>query len=118
MLSLASHVGRNISRARKLRGITQEQLGEMVGQPQSYISRIERGEKNLSLETLEKISNSLGVDPDRLLIRFQREPSKLQAEREALVDKIVASLRDRKTKELKIIANLVTDVLKAIDSKD
>lgn len=118
MLSLTSHVGRNISRVRKLRGLTQEQLGEMVGQPQSYISGIERGEKNLSLETLEKISTSLGVDPDRLLIIYQRETSKLQAEKDAIVDTIVDLLRDRKTKELKIIANIVSDVLKAIDSKD
>ncbi|NLT46466.1 MAG: helix-turn-helix transcriptional regulator [Thermotogaceae bacterium] len=44
---------------RKERGLSQKQLGELLGFKQPYVSNIERGEENLSLETLVKISACL-----------------------------------------------------------
>lgn len=42
-------------------GIKQKQLAEMMDCSQQYISKILKGRENLSLETLTKIENALGI---------------------------------------------------------
>ena len=41
--------------------MTAEQLAERAGISQSYLSRMERGERNVSLRNLAKIAQALGV---------------------------------------------------------
>jgi transcriptional regulator with XRE-family HTH domain len=50
-------LGRRIRALRRLRGLTQEQLGERSGVSAKYISELERGVRNPSLETLVKVAN-------------------------------------------------------------
>lgn len=52
-------IGSMISRLREDRRMTQSELGAKMGTTQSAIARIERGEQNLSIETLAKISKAL-----------------------------------------------------------
>lgn len=47
------------TKLRKAKGWTQEQLAEAAGLHYSYIGGIERGDRNISLETLEKIITGL-----------------------------------------------------------
>lgn len=42
-------------------------MGELIETSESYVGQIERGTKNLTLNTLERIANALGVDPTVLL---------------------------------------------------
>jgi len=46
---------------RRLRGHTQAQLAELSGVTQDYISRIEKSQKQPSLETLERLLTALEV---------------------------------------------------------
>ena len=55
-------IGKLITRLREGRGITQSDLGEMLGTTQSAIARIENGEQNLSTEMLGKLSEALNKD--------------------------------------------------------
>lgn len=48
-----------IAKAREKAHLTQEQLAKAVGTTQSVISRIEKGEQNLTIETLSKIADAL-----------------------------------------------------------
>jgi len=57
-----AHIGKLIQKLREERGVTQEELAKSLGTTQSTIARIEKGEQNLSTETLSKISESLGKD--------------------------------------------------------
>lgn len=50
-----------IIRHRLRKGLTQSQLAEKVGTRQPVISRLERGEGNPSLETLQRIAGALNV---------------------------------------------------------
>ncbi len=56
------HIGKMISDVRENRKITQEDLGKRIGTTQSVIARIEKGEQNLSTETLAKISKALNQE--------------------------------------------------------
>lgn len=48
-----------IAKARERARLTQDQLAKAVGTTQSVISRIERADQNLTLETLSKIADAL-----------------------------------------------------------
>ncbi|NEW06873.1 helix-turn-helix transcriptional regulator [Paenibacillus sp. SYP-B3998] len=61
MVSLAKLVGERIRQLRKLKKMSQEQLGELAQLQSSYIGGVERGERNVSLETLEKIIRALDL---------------------------------------------------------
>lgn len=54
-----SAIGNMIARLREDRHMTQAELGEKTGTTQSVIARIEKGEQNLSTETLAKLSKAL-----------------------------------------------------------
>ncbi|MDE1874745.1 MAG: UDP-N-acetylglucosamine 1-carboxyvinyltransferase [Patescibacteria group bacterium] len=56
--ALAS-IGAMIARLREDRHMTQTELGDKIGTTQSVIARIEKGEQNLSTETLAKLSEAL-----------------------------------------------------------
>lgn len=57
----AEHVGRKIQELRKAAGLTQVQLAERAGLPQSHISRLENAEHSATNLTLEKLAGALGV---------------------------------------------------------
>ncbi len=52
-------IGAMIARLREDRRMTQTDLAEKIGTTQSVVARIEKGEQNLSTETLAKISKAL-----------------------------------------------------------
>ncbi len=52
-------IGAMIARLREDRRMTQANLGKKIGSTQSVIARIEKGEQNLSTETLTKLSEAL-----------------------------------------------------------
>ncbi|PPG32332.1 helix-turn-helix domain-containing protein [Pseudoclavibacter sp. RFBB5] len=64
---LQRSVGKNIRRIRLSRGISQEALGAVVGLHRTYIGSVERGERNITLQTLEGMAELLGVAPMELL---------------------------------------------------
>jgi transcriptional regulator with XRE-family HTH domain len=57
----------NIREARKRAGMSQTQLAELVGVDQSGVSRIERGERPVTVDMLKAIARALGVRPAALL---------------------------------------------------
>jgi len=61
-------IGELIRHARKARGVSQEQLALTAELDRSYVGGVERGEHNLTIITLCKISRALGVIPSDLLI--------------------------------------------------
>lgn len=64
-----------IKEYRKLRKLTQDDLGNMVGLSQAQIARIEAGTSDITLEQMEKIANALNVKPFELLpAEWQPEP--------------------------------------------
>lgn len=61
MKSTASliHIGSLITKLREDRGLTQAELGRKIGTTQSVIARIEKGEQNISANTLASLSKAL-----------------------------------------------------------
>lgn len=57
----------NVRRLRKERGLSQEKLAFEAGLHRTYISGIERGVRNVSLDNIGVIATALGVSPAVLL---------------------------------------------------
>jgi transcriptional regulator with XRE-family HTH domain len=64
---VTAHVGAEIKKWRLARGLTQEQLGALVGRTKGHISGIENGTGNLSLPIFLDVCQKLEVPASRLL---------------------------------------------------
>jgi transcriptional regulator with XRE-family HTH domain len=73
-------LGARIKEIRKLRGISQERLAEMVGLDPKFISKIEVGRSSPSLETIESTARALGVEIRDLFEFIHLQPGKITAE--------------------------------------
>ena len=55
------NIGKNIKQLREEKNLTQEKLAELSGLEQSYVGQAERGEKNITLNSLMKLTNAMNV---------------------------------------------------------
>lgn len=55
--------------ARKDRGVTQTQLAEALGKPQSYVSKVESGERRLDVAEYIEWCRALSVPPNQIFTR-------------------------------------------------
>lgn len=60
-------VGQNLRRLRRQMGFSQESFGEHVGWHRTFVGAVERGERNLTLRTVERLALQLHVHPLALL---------------------------------------------------
>ena len=66
MSDIAKVVGQRIRNYRTAKGLSQEKLAEFSGCHSTYIGQVERGEKNATIESIEKISSALNIPLSRL----------------------------------------------------
>lgn len=62
-------LGANVRAELPRRGLTQEGLTERLEVTPRYLAEIERGERNLTLDSIEALAAQLNVDPHSLLKR-------------------------------------------------
>jgi transcriptional regulator with XRE-family HTH domain len=63
-MDLARHFGAAIRRHRELIRLSQEELAERAGLDRTYVSGVERGRRNPTLEVLQRLADALGADLD------------------------------------------------------
>ena len=59
--------GKRVREIRVLKKLSQEELAEKAGVHRTYIGMIERGEKNITLENIEKIATALEISLNELM---------------------------------------------------
>ena len=60
--------GANVRRMRTTHGLSQEGLAERSGLHRTYISSLERGQRNVGIDNIKKLSEALGVTVSDLLV--------------------------------------------------
>jgi transcriptional regulator with XRE-family HTH domain len=65
--SVLVRFGNRVRELRKKKGLSQEALALESGLDRSYVGGVERGERNISLENIEKLARALDVHPSELL---------------------------------------------------
>ena len=64
---LLATLSKNMRDAREAKHLSQESLAERSDLHRTYVGSVERGERNVSLSTLETLAAALGVEPADLL---------------------------------------------------
>jgi CheY-like chemotaxis protein/DNA-binding Xre family transcriptional regulator len=67
-VDLKRRFGTTVREWRGRRGISQEELAERAGLHRTYVSDIERGARNVSLESIEKLASALEVSVSTLFV--------------------------------------------------
>ena len=66
MSEIAKAIGQRIRNYRTARGLSQEKLADLCGCHPTYIGQLERGEKNATIESIDKIATALDVSLSKL----------------------------------------------------
>jgi len=64
---LRDTLAKNMRRLRAARGLSQEALAHESGLNRTYLSGVERSERNVSIDNIARIASGLGVEPWKLL---------------------------------------------------
>jgi transcriptional regulator with XRE-family HTH domain len=57
----------NLREMRKAQGISQEKLAELAGLHRTYIGSVERGERNITIDNMERLARALDITIQALL---------------------------------------------------
>ena len=60
-------LSQNLRMLRLEQGLSQEQLASLAGLHRTYVGSVERGERNISIDNIEKLANALECDITELL---------------------------------------------------
>lgn len=104
MKNLKEQFGARIKEIREERGISQENLAEIVGMESRHISRIETGKSFTTIENIQKIAQALNINMD-MLFSFKHKNS-----REFIEKDILNYLNKADDKQLELVYKLILNV--------
>jgi len=111
-------IGQRIRNEREKLGLSREEFAEMVGLSDYYIGQLERGERQMSLPVLVKVSNCLHVSLDYLVFGITsgnagsvNEPSNYEAYNINANGEISSLLNKCSPKELELFKKLIKTIL-------
>ena len=73
-------IGEIIKRHRKMKGITLEQLANMIGVNPTVLSNMENGIAEIQIFTLKKVANALGMTVDEIIEEAEKEDMKTKSD--------------------------------------
>lgn len=73
MSEITKVIGQRIRNYRTEKGLSQEKLAEMSGCHPTYIGQVERGEKNATIESIEKIVSAMNVSLSKLFEKLGKD---------------------------------------------
>lgn len=78
MSNIIKILGQRIRNHRTALGLSQEKLAELSGCHPTYIGQIERGEKNATIESIEKIAKALNISLSKLFEKLDTQEDGIQ----------------------------------------
>ncbi|MBI6865909.1 helix-turn-helix domain-containing protein [Lysinibacillus fusiformis] len=115
MDGLVKLVGSNIKEIRKLKKLTQEELAEKCGLQTSYLAGVERGDRNITIQTLEKITVGLEEAP-RIIFNFDTlNFDNKYFEKKELIMILQNLIADRSEAEIRLVLNIANEIFNAYE---
>ncbi|WP_405158500.1 helix-turn-helix domain-containing protein [Paenibacillus sp. FSL H8-0283] len=111
-------VGNRIRALRKQRGWTQEQLAEKANLHYSYLSSLERGGRNMSLESLGKIIEAFEINPIQILNFADTLLLDEEANKQETIKAIRNQLELCNEAEVKMVYRMLNDIIQTFKKDD
>lgn len=81
-------IGQNIKKIREKKGLTQQSIAELIAMHRSNYSKIESGQRELSIDALHKISKFFGMSIDQIVTFEGNVPQEVTVEDKSLSEQI------------------------------
>ena len=105
-MELRKKIGKKIRCAREERKMTQEQFSEKAGVDVSYLSYVENGKRNVSIDVLERISNLLDLNLEDSILPSEE----VQTEHSQYLFEITNLLKTMDKETLKALHKVLRDL--------
>ena len=106
MSDIAKVVGQRIRNHRTSAGLSQEKLAELSGCHPTYIGQLERGEKNATLESIERIATALGISLSKLFEKLDDQDDGKKSIPLACYEFLSAKSKDEQEQLYKILLEM------------
>ena len=107
---LVKLVGSNIKEIRKLKKLTQEELAEKCGLQTSYLAGVERGDRNITIQTLEKITEGLEEAPSSIFKFDTLNYDNKYFEKKELIMILQNLIEDKSETEVRLVLNIANEI--------
>lgn len=114
MDTLQEKLGARIRAFRIVKGYSREELAHLAELNTNHLGRMERGELNFTMNSLEKVMNALDVSPSFL---FQFEAS-IPSVQDPLIEKTIAYMKNMSIEEQKYIYKTAKIFYRKRDQKE
>ncbi len=106
-IDILKQFGKRVRDLRKAQGLSQEELAEKADLHYTYIGGVERGERNLSLKSIERIALALRIDIRELFL--PKLPRKVDVESNKIISDINSILISKDIDTLRLVMTLMKD---------
>lgn len=110
MDSLVKLVGINIKQIRKSKNMTQDELAEKCDLQTSYLAGVERGDRNITLQSLERIIVGLEVSPVHFFSFGSIDINQHLLGKKDLTILLNNLIDNKEEEEVRMILNIATEV--------
>ncbi|WP_066302110.1 helix-turn-helix domain-containing protein [Bacillus sp. FJAT-29937] len=117
MESLVKLVGINIKEIRKSKKLTQEDLAEKCGIQTSFLAGVERGDRNITLQTLEKLITGLEVVPADIFNFEELNINKQYFEKKELITLLLNLIENKDKEEVRLILKIASEIFSTYKDK-
>ncbi|WP_025720363.1 helix-turn-helix domain-containing protein [Paenibacillus polymyxa] len=114
MTELRKQMGTRIRAIRNAKGLTQQKLADIASLDYRYIGALERGERNFSIDTLEKVLTALNVSISELMYS-KEHMTEDEIIRQEAIDEFVALTSRLNEEQISILRRVSKEVSHAFD---
>jgi len=105
--TLRKQLGKRIRELRKAKGWTQQELAERADLDYKYLGAVERGERNLTIDNVQKVADGLGLDAHQLFLFTEKGEQSSEKVTEAKIrDLLKQSDSERKELMLRVLREI------------
>ncbi|KLU57920.1 transcriptional regulator [Paenibacillus sp. VT-400] len=112
MSELRQLIGIRIRAMRNAKGLTQQKLADIAGLDYRYIGALERGERNFSIDTLEKVLLALNVSLNELM--YAKSFSNNDNIRQRTIDNYIALTSTLSDDQISSISKINLEIIRAL----
>lgn len=102
-MKIQEKLGKRIKQIRELKGLTQEDFEEVSGINARYLSALERGQKNVTVQILEKVAKTLNIEVLDLFYFESKDQKNFDVDLNSVLKTVEPDLKKKIIKVLQIL---------------